>query len=98
MKTIEQRADEYIGHSFDIKEPLIATRSRVAFIEGAKSEYEELTRWNDPKEEVPNDDRLVLVKTIAGDYVVDFYIHELERFYIEDVDYAIVVGWREIYE
>ena len=39
---------------------------RDAFIAGAKSERVELTRWRDPKEELPEDNKQVLIKTDRG--------------------------------
>lgn len=38
MKTIEQRADEYVGHPEEIDEFSSATIKRQAFIDGAKTQ------------------------------------------------------------
>ena len=38
MKTIQQRADDYVGHPEDIDELSSATIKRQAFIEGAKAQ------------------------------------------------------------
>ena len=57
-KTIEERAKEYEEKYYDG----CASEARLAFIRGAQSERAELTRWRDPKEELPKDDEAVLVK------------------------------------
>ncbi len=96
MKSIEERANRIAGVHPDWS-PVECMRR--GYIEGAKEEHKLLTEWHAPNKEVPNDDHEVLVKTADGDFAVDFYVHELERFYIEDVDYTIrVIGWREIHE
>lgn len=38
MKTIEERADAYVGHPFEIDEFSSATAKRQAFIDGAKEQ------------------------------------------------------------
>lgn len=40
MKTIEERADEYVGHSEEIDEFTSATIKRDAYIRGAKQQQE----------------------------------------------------------
>lgn len=42
MKTIEERADAYVGHPFEIDEFSSTTAKRQAFIDGAK-EQKQLT-------------------------------------------------------
>ena len=42
MKTIEERADAYVGHPFEIDEFSSTTTKRQAFIDGAK-EQKQLT-------------------------------------------------------
>ena len=42
MKTIEERADAYVGHSFEIDEFSSTTAKRQAFVDGAK-EQKQLT-------------------------------------------------------
>lgn len=42
MKTIEERADAYVGHPFEIDEFYSTTAKRQAFIDGAK-EQKQLT-------------------------------------------------------
>lgn len=64
----------------------------------------EYNRWRDPKEELPKDDRDVLVKTtLCARYCIAFYKANGARNYhwhenngpIED---DMVIGWREIHE
>lgn len=38
MKTIEERADDYVGHPEEIDEPSSATIKRQAFIDGARAQ------------------------------------------------------------
>ena len=38
MKTIEQRADDYVGHPEDIDEFSYATIKRQAFLDGARAQ------------------------------------------------------------
>lgn len=53
MKPIEERAKEYEKKYYDGA----ASECRLAFIRGAQSERAELTRWRDPKEELPDEQR-----------------------------------------
>ena len=46
MKTIEERAKEYA-------EKCHCQNTEWGFIAGAQAEHELLTRWNDPKKELP---------------------------------------------
>lgn len=74
MKTIEQRATEYAcddGVMPDSPEcescfNIYGKCTRDAYIAGAKSEHEGLTRWHDPKEELPPAETVVLVKITYG--------------------------------
>ena len=75
-----------------------------AYLAGAKAEREEMTRWLDPKEELPDDDRDVLVKTtLCTKYCIAFYKangyrnhhwHENNGPLMDDM----VIGWRPIHE
>jgi len=63
----------------------------------AEQEMEEkLTRWNDPKEMMPEANKNVLVKCSSGEIQTDFYAPELGGFFIEHSTYAKVIGWREM--
>lgn len=53
MKTIEEKAKEYAAKCH-------CQNTEWGFIAGAQSEHEELTRWHDPKEELPDDGQEVL--------------------------------------
>ena len=69
----------------------------AAFVlEGYKACFAELTRWNDPKEVLPEPNKDVLVKCSSGQIQTDFYAPELGGFFIEDSTYAKVIGWREM--
>ena len=75
-----------------------------AYLAGAKSEREELTRWHDPKEELPKDNRDVLVKTtLCARYCIAFYKANGARNYHwhennGPLDDDMVIGWRPIHE
>lgn len=107
MKTIEERYKSYIGtvgaECFQPKN--IGNTMQNTFIAGAKSEHEELTRWNSP-ECPPDNDRDVLLK-IKSDtrlfpdtnyFAVGFYSGV--SFHISVARWATidVLGWREIHE
>ncbi len=70
IKEIEKAAVDYVQtlpfgeyfHDLDIER---------AFIAGAKSELEELTRWRDPKVELPDTDVEVLVMVHADGHTYD---------------------------
>ena len=72
MKTIEERAKEYVrrlwkGYS-NGEWGTLKNRSKNDFIAGAKSERKELLKWRDPKKELPEQNKLVLLKTDEGIY------------------------------
>lgn len=75
-----------------------------AYLAGAKSEREELIRWHDPKEELPKDNRDVLVKTsLCARYCIAFYKANGARNYHwhennGPIDDDMVIGWRPIHE
>ncbi len=56
MKTIKERAKEYAVKCPGCK------NAEWGFIAGAQSEREELLRWHDPKEELPEEGAVVLGK------------------------------------
>lgn len=108
MKTIEERAREY-AKPIDISDELLVRKEAVfliekrAFVAGAKSEHEELTRWHGPKEKPQEGAELLLkilmpvdegdIKTYAvGDYIRNEFI--MPNTYAG----AKVLGWREIHE
>jgi len=78
----------------------------MSFIAGAQSEHEQLTRWCDPKVELPEYRKRVLVKFKDGMY--DCLFRE-KHLYLGDgwsyggggilvEDENPVIGWREIHE
>lgn len=76
-----------------------------AYIAGSKAKYEELTRWRNPKEELPEEHRDVEVKTDKGKVsVCNMDLDELgHRFWnVSRTNYMIpdanILGWREIHE
>ncbi len=84
---------------------IIRNLSIGAFIEGAYSEREELTRWRDPKVELPEDKIRVLVKADVGVVCAihmghgEFILDTGVVGYIDaDEDECNVIGWRPIWE
>lgn len=105
MKTIEERANEYVGHPADLDESLTITLQRGAFIQGAKSEHEELTRWHDPKKDFPETGKDVIIKYASEDgerYTIGHVScdnnWDCESILIPYYDLNIIIGWREIHE
>lgn len=107
MKTIEERATDYacddgvMPDSYDCEScfNIYGKCTRDAYIAGAKSEHEGLTRWHDPKEP-PTHINTVLVKVEEGVYNTGHYDSDFGGFFIgSDFYYSKeVVGWREIHE
>lgn len=72
MKTIEERAKEYVAKSWsdipvgDFNEDHVTFENIVteAYFAGAQSEHAELTHWHDPKEELPEEGECVLIKAV----------------------------------
>ncbi len=63
MKTIEERAKEYSTCDEDCalcSEACRKASDERAFIAGAQSEHDELTRWHYPKDKLPDGDQEVL--------------------------------------
>lgn len=76
MKTIEERAKEYASQYCDgdcalCDEVCRRAIDMEAFTAGAKSEREELTRWHDPKVELPETDVEVLVMVHEDGHTYD---------------------------
>lgn len=111
MKTIEERAKAFCeknicvdcGDRKDCDRKCLGTciptyDTLEWLIQFGKSEHTESTRWNDPKDIMPEPGKKVLVKCISGEIQTDFYEPELDGFFIEHATYAKVIGWMEIYE
>lgn len=70
METIEERAIKFVDAPCDRRCEDCSTgqsgcrfyTDEVSFIYGARSEHAELTRWHDPKEDMPQEDTVVLCK------------------------------------
>lgn len=110
MKEIKDRASEFIGGlsasigtTMQKIETICKYFIELGFVAGAKSEHEELTRWNSPGFP-PEDDRQVLLKVktvfigkiyykvgsfINGDYCESSSGRSLK---------AECLGWRDIHE
>lgn len=102
MKTIEERAKEYA-------EKCHLQNTEWGFIAGAQAEHELLTRWRDPKKELPPIYENVMVKykasnggehiTIAWRSAGDAggYIYAISGTGVT-INSQNILGWREIHE
>lgn len=107
MKTIEERATEYAcdgrmpgGCECDSCYNIYGKCERDAYIAGAKSEHEELTRWHDPKAELPGINQMVLVKRtpdapLPYDLAQNNGIKWVDSWCDLDIN---IIGWREIHD
>lgn len=100
--TIEERAIEY-AHQYrrdvhDLKGER-ADAAFAAYCQEAEDERKELTRWNDPKESVPEHEWAVLVKITTRIYDVGSYSSRMGRWLIGTDSFGRdeVLGWREIH-
>ncbi len=100
MKTIEERAkayEEILG--FGYRERMSQFPSD-AFIAGAQSEHEELTRWHDPIDH-PEEGVEVLCKykSCSGrlHYITAWY-SKFHKGYMNDGYIRPILGWREIHK
>lgn len=97
MGKIEERAKQYAREMYGYSSGV-----EIAFIRGAQSERAELTRWRDPKEELPDTNCDVLIKTTsAAKYKIAFYKASSPRNYHWHenngaIDDDMVLGWRPI--
>lgn len=105
MKTIEERAKEYNTCDEDCalcSEVYRKASDERAFIAGALSEHEELTRWHDPKVELPPQGKMVLLKITFGcHYQLAERGDECWWSPMDDewgIPDSRVIGWREIHE
>lgn len=103
MKPIEERANA-AWSDYEYREgELYSTCFIDGFSAGAQSERDELTRWRDPKEELPQNGQLVLCKT--SDKKLPFVTVKYDRsewwIYVypgwADIGHKII-GWRPIHE
>lgn len=103
IKEIEKAAVDYVQtlpfgeyfHDLDIER---------AFIAGAKSEREELTRWHDPKVELPKTDVEVLVMIHADGHTYDVMRYDQQGWWQKAPGGGwcaaehTPIGWRHIHE
>lgn len=94
MKTIEERAKEYVKRVYDGN----YTDVELGFIRGAQSEHKELTGWNSP-DNIPDTNRWVLIKIKMDEYAVGYYNHYDDSWHIPSFfESDGLYGWREIFE
>lgn len=99
MKTIEERAKEYINPILAEGNDMYDDMLYSAFCDGAESEHKELTKWNSP-DEIPDDNHSVLGK-FTGNRVFQlvYFDHLWKEWKLEcTCEIAHIIGWREIYE
>lgn len=110
MKTIEERAyslyasDECCRDCENCEDRVNCFDADYvwAFIAGAKSEHEELTKWNSP-ECPPEDDKLVIVKYRSRGFEL-YSIGDYDKNYGWSTQDEVrfnkdnIIGWREIHE
>lgn len=98
MKTIEERA-KAAWNEYEYREgELYSSCFTDGFIEGVKSEREELLRWHDPKKELPEEGVDVLIKLITGKCEVGYYIEHVNWRGADGIVDDYIVGWRHIHE
>ncbi|WP_418409268.1 hypothetical protein [Alistipes sp.] len=99
MKTIDERSDAYI-HENARQEGYDAEDVRTAYIDGAEAEHELLTRWHDPKEELPSPGQPVIICTSPRIYFLASYDVEFGDWFAGDAVFSRceIIGWREIHE
>lgn len=95
MKTIEERAKEYTAKCH-------GQNTEWGFIAGAQSEHEELTRWHDPKVELPEIGKDVLFRIeFPSTNIFSYQVGRLQdngRVKLPRIEFGDIVGWREIHE
>lgn len=114
METIEERAQEY-AHQYrrdahDLKGER-ADAAFAAYCQGAEDEHKELTRWRDPKEELPDNNICVLIKATDGQQERIYLGSREDDIWMADGGYVftttpesvlgfdgVVVGWHPIHE
>ena len=97
MKTIEERAIEWVDSQ---GAGSVHPYNRQAMVDAYIAAYEELTRWNDPKESVPDHEWAVLVRITTMIYDIGSYSNKMGRWLIGTNSFGRdeVLGWREIHE
>lgn len=105
MKTIEERAKEWIDSlGAGLVHPYNRQAMIDAYIAGAKAQYEELTRWHDPKEVIYEPNHIVLTKWKYKDgsgeiiSIGGFNGEEWDAHSIIYPELFEIIGWREIHK
>lgn len=109
METIEERAREWVDSPEAAAHPYNRRGMIDAYIAGAKAQYEELTRWHDPKDDLPEYVEVVEVKYKAFGKIMMAVAWRLgcldsceDAWYIDGtnrrIDPEAIIGWREIHE
>lgn len=113
MKTIEERAKAFCENNIcvtcgDRKNcdrkclgTCIPTYDALEWlIQFGKSEHAELTRWHDPKEEMPSPGQPVIICTSPKIYFLASYDVEFGDWFTGDAVFSRceIIGWREIHE
>lgn len=103
MKTIEERAKEWIDSlGAGLVHPYNRQAMIDAYIAGAKAQYEELTRWHDPKEVIYEPNHIVLTKWKYKDgsgeiiSIGGFNGEEWDAHSIMYPELFEIIGWRGI--
>lgn len=110
MKTIEERIQEYVANAWveldQFNEDHVTFENIVtsACIVGANFERDELTRWRDPKEELPETDVEVLVMVHADGQTYDVMRYDPHGWWQKAPSGGWCapkykpIGWRPIHE
>lgn len=110
MKTIQERAAylaDYVLENVDPADALLFRKLITeSYMAGAEDEREELSRWHDPKEELPEDGKDVLCMTDRLSHTYEVLRHDKHgwwmRVYIQESGWCAcdcnVIGWREIHK
>lgn len=108
MKTIEEKmqeasneaAREWVNDTMETGFERVDPIRHGYFVEGAKWMRNELTRWNDPKEVLPEVDKMVLVKR-KPDAPLPYDLAQYDGSCWIDSWCGLmidIIGWREIHE
>lgn len=97
MKSIEERANEFIGHPADYDENVTISMSRSGFRAGAKSEHDELTKWHGD-DETPETGKWVLMKVKNDDGLISYVPVKYYNadFWLQKELGRTLLGWRYI--
>ena len=108
MRTIKEMADEYMYNRDPYLDEWTTAEVREAYMQGAEDEREELTRWRDPKESLPEYYKSVMI-TFRKSGLIRMAVAWLSAGDAGEYSWTIdgtnvlvnekkVVGWRPIHE